>query len=135
MKFYIDENLMPAMAASLTGIYVGHQFRTPSQEHLLGLEDLELFPDLAVRGYAGIITEDKNQLTNPLEREKLRECGLHWIGIQKVQARGTAQLAAQVAIVAGGLGWVIEATSQVPTAFRLRGPRRYLEWCPDQETL
>ncbi len=136
MKFYIDENLMPAIADSLTGIYRGHTFRTPQQEHLLGLEDLELFPDLAQRGFDCIITEDKAQLDRPAERAGLAEAGLHWVGILKLRnVRGVAQLASQVSMVAGGLGWVIGDAPEAPTAYRLKGPRTYDNLKPDAEPL
>jgi hypothetical protein len=130
-KFYIDENLMPDIAPSLIHVYKGHHFRCPRQEQLLGFDDLDLFPELAIRDYDCIITEDKEQLANDKERDALRDSGLNWVGFKKLPVGGVAQLASQVAIVTSGLGLVLGAWSEsAPTVYRLRGPRSYDEWKP-----
>mgnify|MGYP001231028491 CR=1 FL=1 len=135
-KFYIDENLMPDVVPSLISVYKGHHFRVPSQEHLLGLDDLELFPELALRNYNCIVTEDKQQLSNQEERDALRVANLHWVGFKKLPVAGVAQLASQVAIVTSGLGWVLDDWSgTVPTAYRLQGAKSYNDWRPEVEPI
>jgi len=135
MKFYIDENLMPSMADQLNRVFRGHNFRTPSQEHCRGLEDIELFDHLQALSYDALITGARRQLERPDERQALRKAGLSWLGIKTLSLSGAAQLATQTAIVLNGLAWTLDEWCEIPSIYRLHSPKSRNDFAAEIETV
>jgi len=87
-----------------------------------GLKDLPLFDKMSNDDFNGLITRDAGQLTNPHERQTLRSCGLHWIGLTTPTFRGTMGIALETAGLLAGLPFVLNDLDMclAPTAFHIR---------------
>ena len=121
MKFFIDENVSVGVALPLRNIYFGHQFATADEMALCGVDDLDLIPEVAARGFDALITKDFNQLKDPVEREALRDAELHWIGHRMKSHAGLLGLTLETAALTAGLAYVLEDLRDVPHAYRLKG--------------
>lgn len=119
-SFYIDENLTPALKAPLSKIFTSCTFRTPADEHMIGVQDIELFDELRERDYDAIITGDARQLERVDERDGLRKAGLHWIGFSRLRSAGQGLLSLEAATILGGLPHVLSNWADTPTAYLLR---------------
>ncbi|WIB76789.1 hypothetical protein DEJ28_14175 [Curtobacterium sp. MCPF17_002] len=84
---FLDENVSHVYAKSLRPLMKTATLSSAVEEHLTGVPDIELFAELSVRKFDGIITHDRNQLQIPEELEALRESGLHWIGLSRPEGR------------------------------------------------
>ncbi|MDQ0261033.1 hypothetical protein J2W20_002947 [Sinomonas atrocyanea] len=122
MKLYLDQNLFPALGEPLAKLHRRHQFRSPQQESLGGVEDIELFETLQTLDFDAIITQDANQLVRDEERTALRRCSLHWIGVPQLNEPGTHGLASQLAMVTLGLPYFFDDVDShsEPHLYRLR---------------
>lgn len=116
--FYVDENLSPDLAHSLGRIFRQHRFLTPAASGLLGVDDLNLFIDLASRGVECLITLDKMQLENPDERAGLRSAGLHWLGVATTTGAGVQIIASHLGMAAPAVAYVLQNWHPHPTAYR-----------------
>lgn len=135
LKFFVDENLMPDLAAQLASIYRIHQFRPAVQDNLLGIDDLDLFTALRDREYDAIITLDHQQLVDHTERSTLAACGLHWVGVPELGGRGVHRLALVTAVAATGMHHVIQQWRNTPHAYHLQAPGNLADLVPVVEHL
>lgn len=119
-KIFIDENLPPLVARSLSATFKKHTFRSASDESLRSVKDIDLCHDLAERHYDAIITGDRNQLVRPAERAALRAAGLHWIGLPVIDATGVEQIAAQLSLTVPAVADLLATWPDQPTALTLR---------------
>ena len=126
MKFFVDENETAAIVQPLETVLFQHEFRSAEQEELGGVEDVDLFAEIARRGFDALITRDRNQLANRDERLKLIECGLHWIGHKEPGATGELLISCLVAGYVLALPYVVSAVAELgaPHAFHVRN----VEW-------
>lgn len=122
-SFFIDENLSPDLSAPLLKIHHQHKFASAQQVGLRGVDDVQLFEDLASRGFGCIITIDREQLSVPDERTSLRRAGLHWVGLPTITASGTSLLSRQLSIVAPAIQDLVDGWERLPTAYYLVDPR------------
>jgi hypothetical protein len=126
VKFFVDENETSAIVPPLRLMMHQHEFRYANEEHLVGVEDIELFKQVASRGFDAIITRDRNQLSNRDERETLIATGLHWIGHAEPSATGELLIACLVAGYIIALPHIVELlpTLGSPHSFHVRN----VEW-------
>ncbi|WP_103061556.1 hypothetical protein [Actinomyces qiguomingii] len=118
--FYIDENIADGVHKTLASVYRVHRFRTPKDEGLTGgVKDIQLFHDLALRGFDAIITMDGRQLENQDERDALAANNLHWIGFNMPTTRGADAIARQSATILAGMPYVLDHWANKPTAYHL----------------
>jgi predicted nuclease of predicted toxin-antitoxin system len=68
VKFLIDENVNHQVASILNGIFANHAFVHVADVGWDGLKDIELFPAAAEQGFTGVITCDKRQLSNRMDK-------------------------------------------------------------------
>jgi hypothetical protein len=142
LKFFIDENSHLQIGPILGSIYSGaHEFRTFQQENLSGLEDIPLFEKLARRGFAGLITADKEQHRKPDERQALIDNHLYWIGHKRVDVSGPKGILLTVAGVVAGFPFILESLelNAEPRAFQIKGvgsdsAQRLKEWTFQKST-
>lgn len=120
MKLFIDENFPAQSADALRSIFATLEISTASSERLIGMQDLPLFQELNDRGFDAIVTHDKNQLKDPNEKEKLRENGLHWIGLRVQRIAGVRGIAIQTASLLASLPHVVAESPDSPCAFHVR---------------
>lgn len=123
VKFLIDENVNDGVEGPLTSIFFNHQFVTVHGQGWAGVADDSLFGRMAENGFDALITRDKAQLTDPNERNGLRDRGLHWIGVTSPKFSGLKGLSLETAAVIAALPYVLDdlITSPAPTAFHIRG--------------
>lgn len=119
MKVYLDENMPPFVAVPLAQVYHGHEFRTPDDEDLRGVQDVELLQTLRGRGFDVIVTRDANQLKNPDERQAVAASGLRWVGVSDRRLRGLEQVTITTATLIAGLRYVFEHEPEEPTSYQL----------------
>lgn len=108
MRFYLDENFPPHLVHPLRNIYTTHEFTAWSEEGLGSTLDVDLFPELAKRGYGAIITRDRQQLKNADERAALLDAGLRWVGLRETKLAGLAMISITAASLIAGLRFVID---------------------------
>lgn len=121
--FFIDENLSPDLAPVLRSVFRQHRFLIARETGLLGIDDVELFRELRYRDIDCLITLDKNQLSREVERDGLREAGLHWLGISdEVEGRGVRRIAAYLAMAGPGIAYVLDHWQPRPTAYHCTSP-------------
>lgn len=131
--FYVDENLSPTLAHSLSKIFLQHKFLWPQMTGLLSTDDVPLFGDLAARDVGCLITLDRQQLKDPEERDGLRAAGLHWLGISgDVDGKGAERIAAHLAMAAPGVAHVLKDWRDRPTAYRCASPGRSVVLEPEE---
>lgn len=124
MKFYIDENLSPLVGEPVERVFRRHRFRTPAQEHLLGVLDIPLFQDLRSRDFNVIITHDVRQLEeNDGERAALRYAGLHWVGLGDPHEPGVDGVALQAAALLAAFPQILPELDTAPSAFHINVDR------------
>ncbi|MBM4685859.1 hypothetical protein GS532_18835 [Rhodococcus hoagii] len=88
MRFFLDENVNQLMIEHLSSIFRAHEFVGVRELGTKGLEDVELFGEVADHPCQVFVTGDLAQLRRPEERAACRVAGLHWIGIHQVHAKG-----------------------------------------------
>ena len=123
MRFLLDENVIESVYDPLTVIFEGHEFSTVHRENWSGLLDIPLFEKMTQHGFHALITHDLAQLTNPDERNSLRNHGLHWIGVKEPRFSGVKGISLETAAVVAALPYVLDdlATCVTPTAFHVIG--------------
>lgn len=125
MKFFIDENLPPALAGPINMLFRQHTFRTFQDENLGGTKDIPLFEELRSRHFDVIITKDANQVVySEPERRSLYDNTLHWIGVPQPATRGLHLIAAWTAGITAALPHILEAIADPkldPTWFAVIG--------------
>lgn len=119
MKVYLDENMPPFVAVPLAQVYVGHEFLTPDDEDLRGVQDIALLQTLRERGFNAIVTRDTSQLKNPDERKAVIASGLRWVGVSDRRLRGLEQVTITTATLIAGLRFVFEHEPEEPTSYQL----------------
>jgi hypothetical protein len=119
VKVYLDENLPPFVTEPLALIYREHSFVSWSSEGLQGTEDVPLMKQLRSRGFNAIITRDRAQLKDPLERRAVAESGLKWIGVADKKLSGLEYVAITVATLAAGLRFAFDHVATGPTSYSL----------------
>jgi len=120
MKVYLDENLPPLATQPLSQVYHGHQFLTPDDEDLRGVEDIPLLSALRERGFEAIITRDRAQLKDPAERRAVVESGLRWVGVPSKNLKGLEQVAVTISTLIVGLRFVFAHEPNGPTSYQLK---------------
>lgn len=120
MKVYLDENMPPFAAQPLAQVYPSHEFRTPDDENLRGVEDIPLMSTLREHGFEAIITRDRAQLKDVDERRAVAESGLRWIGVPTKNLKGLEQVTVTVSTLIVGLRFVFEHQPTVPTSYQLK---------------
>ena len=80
-RICVDENLSPVVAKCLDELTNHRIQHVHAISGAAGVEDVALFAQLATLGFDGLITLDRMQLVNAIEREALRSSGLVWIGL------------------------------------------------------
>lgn len=120
MKVYLDENLPAFVVHPLAHVYPAHEFATPDQEDLRGIEDIPLFAALRERGFDAIVTRDRCQLKDVAERRAVTESGLRWIGIADKRLKGLEQVTVTVATLVAGLRFVFEHEPSASTSYQLK---------------
>lgn len=125
MKFFIDENLTPALKLPLEALFYRHTFRSYKDEDLGGVKDIPLFSTLGERDFHAIITQDANQVVyNELERRALFDNGIHWIGVPRLAPSGVHLIAAWMAVLTAALPHIIdtvEGSALPPSWFKVLG--------------
>ncbi len=86
MIFFFDENISPKIATLIGAFDKDHETRHGS-DFFRGMPDIEWIPKVAKWGDSAIITLDSRILTNKVERQVLRENGVHYIGLNKCWIR------------------------------------------------
>jgi hypothetical protein len=119
VKVYLDENLPPLIAQPLAAVYQQHQFATYRDEHLAGVEDIPLMDALRARGFDAIVTRDRNQLKDPLERTAVLRSGMRWVGVADKRLKGLEQITITVATLMAGMRFVFEHEMEGPTSYAL----------------
>lgn len=114
--FFVDENLPAELGRSLHAVFKRHRFRSVLNE-MSGMKDIELFGQIAVRGGEVLITADTNQLLNPLERDAIRQNGLHWIGLTLPMVGGRNFVAIQTAAALEGFRYALDHWAPTPTSY------------------
>ena len=129
MKFFLDENETPEILTVLRPVFYGHEFRSAGDENLRDVEDVDLFVEIARRGFGAIITRDRNQLADPVEREALRKNRLHWIGHKEPNTDGINIITSLTAGYLSAFPHVLDviATARRPMSFRVKAVPRELE--------
>jgi hypothetical protein len=102
-RFFVDENLAPHVAAALNAVYKRDKFRSAEIEGLRGVSDLDLFGQLRDRAFDCIITLDRAQTENEVERAGIRDAGLHWLGLQQPSGEGETIHSRLTAMALAGL--------------------------------
>lgn len=123
MKFLLDENITPDAASATRAIYFGHEWISAHdhRDRYCGVDDVDLFPVLAADGFDAIVTQDKNQLRIPEERQGLVDAGLHWIGLRSKPWPGLKGLAIRSATLVAGLYFVLDNWCPDPHGYFLTG--------------
>lgn len=121
-KVFIDENLSPLISKPLSAIYRTDRFLTSAGLKLSGMHDLEHFPTLSQFDVGMLVTKDRAQLEDDVERAGLAKAGLHWLGVPEISERGTFLIAQQLAVAVPAVGLVLQDWPTVPTAFTLGQP-------------
>lgn len=119
MRVYLDENLPPFVAQPLSIVYADHTFRTCDDEDLRGLDDVPLLGTLKDRGFDAIVTRDRAQLRDPLERDAVAASGLRWIGVADKRLRGLEQITITVSTLIAGMRFVFAHEPEGPTSYAL----------------
>lgn len=120
MKFFLDENESPAVLAPLRAVFFRHEFVTAHDEQLRGTLDPDLIREVKGRGFDAIMTQDRNQLSDRVERAAYIETGLHWIGHREPDASGLQLIAATASAYLAAMPHILDALSQVTGAHAFR---------------
>ena len=88
MGFAIVANESPLVCSTWSDIFAPHEFIHVKDEGLSSVTVVELYTELAARGYDALITRDKRQLKVPDELQALKKSGLTWIGHKEPQGKG-----------------------------------------------
>lgn len=107
MRFFLDNNLSPRLAAPIAAILPGHSCGCAREEGLTAVDDIPLFAELSSRNFDAIITRDRNQLADREERQALVESGLHWLGTKDTQVGGLLGISLDCASITVGLAIVL----------------------------
>lgn len=117
-SFFIDENLSPVLQKPLQGLFHHHRFTTAQRENLVEVDDVDLIRDLASRHFDCIITLDRQQLHNPMERAALLSAKLHWVGLPQ-PGGGLSAVTELMAAATFGVAHALRDWPPQPTAFHL----------------
>lgn len=128
MRFFLDENETPEILKVIRPVFYEHDFCTANDEGLIDVEDIELFGEIAKRGFDAIITRDRNQLAIPAEREALQANRLHWIGHKEPDTEGINIITSLTAGYLSAFPHVLDviATATEPMSFRVKAIPREL---------
>lgn len=122
MKFFLDENLSVVSLAPLRAIFSNrHSFEHAGSLDLLGVDDVDLYPEVRAAGADAIISKDGRQLANQIERRGLFDNRLTFVHLHMGKAQGAKALALELASITAGLPYVEEKWKPEPWVFRLRG--------------
>lgn len=122
MKFFLDENVSVVSLEPLRVIFATrHSFEHAGSLGLLGVDDVDLYPEVRRAGVDAIISKDGRQLTNQVERRGLFNNGLSFIYMHMGKAQGAKALALELASITAGLPYIEERWIPEPWVFRLRG--------------
>ena len=121
MRFLVDQNANREIPRVLSALYDTHGFEHAYDLGWSELNDLTLFDTMRDEGFDALITRDKNQIADRTERQKLKDCGLHWIGYRSPKPPGILGIALETATALAGMPFVLAHDREHPTAFRLKG--------------
>lgn len=114
--FFLDENLSDISRHLARDLFRQHKFDSAERLHMRGVLDVPLIEHLGRLGVDCIITQDKEQLSRPDERDALHKAGLHWIGVPEGPS-GVAGIVSQGAVIAPAVQYVLSNWAAVPTAY------------------
>ena len=117
-RVYIDENLPHQIAGALSRAFKVVIFSSHMDEKLTGVLDLPLFEQLQDRKFDAIITRDIAQTITGVERDGLRDAGLHWVGVREPKsASGLDFYSAIVSSIAASIPTVLAGFKAPPHAY------------------
>ena len=121
MKFFLDENVNYSCLDPLRVLYREHEFHHTFDEGLSGTDDVPLFETLHNQRYHAIITKDRAQLSDDVERRALYDARLHWIGHRAKQHDGLFGIVIETSTVTAGLIFVLRDWRDDPHVYMLKG--------------
>lgn len=119
MKVYLDENLPAFLIQPLRVVYHRHEFGSPDDEGLGGVEDIPLLEALSERDYDAIVTKDRTQLKDPAERKAVIDSGLRWVGVSDKKLTGMEFITVTTATLLAGMRFVFEHDPDEPVSYHL----------------
>lgn len=119
MRLILDESVNMKVYRGLTALFGAHTWLRCGVDIAKGLNDVDLFFHIqAWLGCEVFVTSDLRQLDpdRQHERRACRDVGLHWIGIQKVPAKGRRAMTADASAFIGAFLYVCDhmATTTEP---------------------
>lgn len=124
-KFFVDENLPHDYANAFRKPFKSAIFSSHVEEKLSATEDVDIFRVLQERGFTAILTADRRQLHDPIERDALRTANLHWVGVGGIESRGVEFHADAIASLLEVIPQLILDAPSVPHSFHVTPESRH----------
>jgi hypothetical protein len=123
VRFFLDENISRVSLDPLRAIFVNrHEFVHASDLGLTGVDDVDLYPEVAKAGVDAIISKDGRQLKNQNERRGLYDHHLSFVHLLMKETRGYKGLSLELAALTASLPYIEEEwATATPKAFRVKG--------------
>jgi hypothetical protein len=106
MRILLDEDVPIQVLDILRHILKSHDVDHVQIIHWKGKKDLFLLADAAARGYNLLVTNDRKQLSDPIECSAIKKSGMHHARYE--QAAGVRGLALAVAAIIAAMPPLVE---------------------------
>lgn len=111
MRVLLDEDVPVPVLALLRHVLPSHTVDHVTQIGWSGKKDRQLYRDAAAKGYNVVVTNNKDQLSDPDECRAIKRSGIHWVSYRH-RNPGLKGLAVAVASIIAAMPDVIAELDQ-----------------------